>query len=72
MKPEEAKPIVYGMNTQGGDRVTTIGAKTEYPDLCMEIINYFATPEGRMIYQYGPKGETWNYDKDGNILYRAW
>ena len=62
MKPEEAKPIVYGMNTQGGDRVTTIGAKTEYPDLCMEIINYFATPEGRMIYQYGPKGETYNSD----------
>lgn len=69
MKPEEAKPIVYGMNTQGGDRVTTIGAKTEYPDLCMEIINYFATPEGRMIYQYGPKGETWNYDKDGNTYF---
>ena len=62
MKPEEAKPIIYGMNTQGGDRVTTIGAKTEYPDLCMEIINYFATPEGRMIYQYGPKGETYNSD----------
>lgn len=69
MKPDEAKPIVYGMNTQGGDRVTTIGAKTEYPDLCMEIINYFATPEGRMVYQYGPKGETWNYDKDGNTYF---
>ena len=69
MKPEDASPIVYGMNTQGGDRVTTIGAKTEYPDLCMEIINYFATPEGRMIYQYGPKGETWNYDKDGNTYF---
>ena len=52
MKPEEAKPIVYGMNTQGGDRITTIGAKTEYPDLCMEIINYFATPEGFMTYKY--------------------
>ena len=69
MKPEDASPIVYGMNTQGGDRVTTIGAKTEYPDLCMEIINYFATPEGRMVYQYGPKGETWNYDKDGNTYF---
>ncbi len=69
MKPEEAKPIVYGMNTQGGDRITTIGAKTEYPDLCMEIINYFATPEGFMTYKYGPKGETWDYDKDHNTYF---
>lgn len=69
MKPDEAKPIVYGMNTQGGDRITTIGAKTEYPDLCMEIINYFATPEGFMTYKYGPKGETWDYDKDGNTYF---
>lgn len=69
MKPEEAKPIVYGMNTQGGDRLTTIGAKTEYPDLCMEIINYFATPEGFMTLKYGPKGETWDYDKDRNTYF---
>ena len=62
MKPEEAKPIVYGMNTQGGDRVWSIGAKTEYPEKCMEIINYLATPEGRMTMEYGPKGYTWDYD----------
>lgn len=69
MKPEEAKPIVYGMNTQGTDRLTTIGAKTDYPDLCMEIINYFATPEGFMTLKYGPKGETWDYDKDRNTYF---
>ena len=62
MKPEDASPIVYGMNTQGGDRVWTIGAKTEYPEKCMEIINYLATPEGRMTMEYGPKGYTWDYD----------
>lgn len=62
MKPEDASPIVYGMNTQGGDRVWSIGAKTEYPEKCMEIINYFATPEGRMTMEYGPKGYTWDYD----------
>ena len=60
MKPEDASPIVYGMNTQGGDRVWSIGAKTEYPEKCMEIINYLATPEGRMTMEYGPKG--WDYD----------
>lgn len=62
MKPEDASPIVYGMNTQGGDRVWSIGAKTEYPEKCMEIINYIATPEGRMTMEYGPKGYTWDYD----------
>lgn len=62
MKPEDASPIVYGMNIQGGDRVWSIGAKTEYPEKCMEIINYLATPEGRMTMEYGPKGYTWDYD----------
>ena len=62
MKPEDASPIVYGMNTQGGDRVWSIGAKTEYPEKSMEIINYLATPEGRMTMEYGPKGYTWDYD----------
>ena len=62
MKPEDASPIVYGMNTQGGDRVWSIGAKTEYPEKCMEIINYLATPEGRMTMEYGPKCYTWDYD----------
>ncbi len=62
MKPEDASPIVYGMNTKGGDRVWSIGAKTEYPEKCMEIINYLATPEGRMTMEYGPKGYTWDYD----------
>ena len=51
MKPEDASPIVW-----------SIGAKTEYPEKCMEIINYLATPEGRMTMEYGPKGYTWDYD----------
>lgn len=62
MKPEDASPIVYGMNTQGGDRIWSIGAKTEYPEKCMEIINYLSTPEGRMTMEYGPQGYTWDYD----------
>ena len=31
MKPEDASPIVYGMNTQGGNRITSIGANTYGP-----------------------------------------
>lgn len=64
MKPEKATPIVYGMNPQGGDRVWSIGAKCEYPEKAMELINYLATPEGRMTMEYGPQGETWDYDDE--------
>lgn len=69
LKPEEAAPIVYGMNTQGGNHPTCIGATTEYPELCMEILNYFCTPEGRMTYGFGPQGVTWDYDKEGNTYF---
>ena len=69
MKPSEATPIVYGMNPQGGDRIWSIGATTEYPELCMEVINYFCTPEGRLTMDYGPKGVCWDYDKEGNTYF---
>ncbi len=69
MKPEDAKPIVYGMNTQGGTRIISIGANTEYPDLCMEILNWLCTPEGSMVARYGPQGETWDYDEEGNTYF---
>lgn len=65
LTPDDATPIAYGMNVLGGNRVWTIGANTEYPELCMEIINYLATPEGFMTYWYGPKDLCWYYDDDG-------
>lgn len=67
--PEEASPIVYGMNIQGGNRVWSIGANCEYPEVCMEIINYLSTPEGRVTCEYGPKGVTWDYDDEGNTYF---
>lgn len=69
MKPEDATPLVYGMNSQGGDYVTAIGASTEYPEKCMEIINWFCSPEGKMTYSYGPKGVCWDYDKEKNTYF---
>lgn len=69
LKPTEASPIVYGMNMQGGDHIWSIGAKSEYPELAMEVINFLSTPEGYMDMQYGPKGECWNYDKNGNTYF---
>ncbi len=69
LTPADARPIVYGMSVLGGVRVWSIGAKTEYPELCMEVINYLATPEGRMTMEYGPQGVTWDYDEDGNTYF---
>ncbi len=63
--PKEASPIVYGLGTNGGNRVWTIGNYTEYPELCLEILNWLATPEGSMCMWYGPKGVTWDYDENG-------
>ncbi len=64
--PLDARPIVSGLSTLGGNRVWAIGANTEYPELCMEIINWFYTPEGTMTYNYGPQGLCWDYDEDGH------
>ena len=35
--------LVYGLNPTGSNRVWTIGANTQYPELCMAIIDYLAT-----------------------------
>ena len=67
LTPDNATPIVYGMNVYGSSRIWSIGAKTQYPELCMEIINWLATPEGRMISEYGPQYVCWDYDENGYI-----
>ena len=63
--PENAVPLTYGMSVYGGSSLWTIGANSQYPDLCMQIINWLSTPEGRMESEYGPKGLTWDYDENG-------
>ena len=65
LTPTEASPIVYGLSVYGSNNYYAIGAKTEYPELCMAIINYLVTPEGRMNSEYGPKGLIWDYDAEG-------
>ncbi|MBQ7636468.1 MAG: extracellular solute-binding protein [Lachnospiraceae bacterium] len=65
--PTEAHTPVAGMNPYGGSRIWSIGANTMYPELCMEIINWLATPDGAMTTWYGPRGLTWDYDEEGWI-----
>ena len=63
--PSEATPIRYGLNVYGGNRIWSIGANTEHPELCMAIYNWLATPEGRMTAEYGPADLCWYYDEEG-------
>ncbi len=65
--PTEATTPVYGVSPYGSNHIWSIGADTQYPELCMEIINWLCTPEGAMTIWYGPKGLTWDYDADGYI-----
>lgn len=57
--------LVYGLGTVGSNRVWTIGANTQYPELCMAIINYLCTPSGRLDYEYGPEGVCWEWLDNG-------
>lgn len=66
MRPEDASPLAYGMNTAGGERIWTIGSQTKYPELCMKLLNWLCTPEGRLTVEYGPKDLCWKYDKQKN------
>ena len=65
---EDQNTLSYGLNVYGSNRVWTIGAKTQYPELCMEIINWFCTPEGYMTMLYGPQGLCWDYDDNGKTI----
>ena len=63
--PAAATPIRYGLNVYGGNRIWSIGENSEYPELCMAILNWLSTPEGRMTAEYGPADICWYYDEDG-------
>lgn len=62
---QDQKNLADGLNVYGGNRPWAIGASTQYPELCMEIIDWFASPEGTLCYYYGPQGVTWDYDENG-------
>lgn len=62
---KDQKNITYGLNIYGGNRVWTIGSKTDYPELCMAILNWLSTPEGCMTMEWGPQGVIWDYNEEG-------
>ena len=60
--PKDAVVLNWGQTPEGTNRTWSIGAKTEYPELCMAIINWLYTPEGVMTANYGPKDVCWYYE----------
>ena len=67
--PTEASPCVYGLGVYGTSTMWSIGSKTEYPDVCMQIINWLSTPEGKIESDYGPQGLMWDYDENGKTYF---
>ncbi len=67
--PEDASVVVYGLSTGGNDRIWSIGSKALYPEKCMQLINWFHTPEGAMTIWYGIKGLMWDYDEEGHTYF---
>ena len=67
--PDEANPIVYGLSTLGGNRIWSVGSKAAYPELCLAILDFLATPEGSMTMWYGPRGLMWDYDENGGMYF---
>lgn len=62
MKPGQASPIVYGLNMGGHGSILCVGAASKYPEKCMELVNWMATPEGCLTMNYGPKELCWKYN----------
>jgi len=60
--------LADGLSIYGKNRIWSIGANSNYPELAMEIINWFCTSEGVISYNYGPKGVTWDIGSDGEAF----
>ena len=67
--PTDAHTIVYGLGTCGKERVWAIGAKTQYPEKCMQLLNWLCTPTGALTNWYGIKGLMWDYDESKDTVF---
>lgn len=62
---EDSAPAMQTISTSGSNRMWALGANTEYPERCLEIIDWLCSEEGMIIQNYGPKGLCWDYGEDG-------
>ena len=69
LAPSGARTISYASSPYGGERVWAIGSRTSHPELAMQIIDFFFSPEGAMTRLYGIRGVHWDYNEDGSISF---
>ena len=48
-----------------GASAIAVSAQTEYPEECVEFMNWLYTPEGILVSDFGIEGETFYYDEEG-------
>jgi putative aldouronate transport system substrate-binding protein len=65
----DMKPIVYGCSVYGRERGWAIGSKAVHPERIMQLIDWLCTPDGVMNANWGPKGLTWDYDKNNKPFF---
>ncbi len=65
--PMNAKVLVRELDTNGRRYIWSIDDNTRNAVLCMQILNWLATPEGRMTCEYGPQGLCWDYNEEGHL-----
>ena len=62
----DASPVVSQNNIYGTGDIWCVGAKTEYPDICIQLIDWLYQPEGVLTSSVGPQGICWDYDENGD------
>ena len=67
--PEDAVPVASYESVYGDDNIWCIGNTSVYPEVCMQLLNWLFSPEGKMVANYGPQGITWDYDEQGNPFF---
>lgn len=63
---DDFTPLCYQDNIYGDGSILAIASNCEYPDVCIQIINWLYQPEGALTYLYGPQGVCWDYDENMN------
>ena len=48
-----------------GASAIAVSAQTEYPEECVEFMNWLYTPDGVLVSDFGVEGETFYYDEEG-------
>lgn len=62
---EDEKVLSQQLCPIGRTWTTAVSSATEYPELCMQVVDYLYSPEGTMTMLNGPEGVCWNINADG-------